>query len=826
MPRAPADLVPGLHERVVTERLAEALEALRDLAAETGRIDAAEAHLVLGRHLASVLTGALKAVPERHRPEGQLRLVNRVLEVVREEVPGYLDDPAEVRNELLLALTRPDPVTGNAAPPRPGIPLSESALLVNAPGEHRIGVELARELDSADAVDLLVAFVKWSGFVRLREALTRLTARGRRLRIITTAYTGATDRRAVDALAALGAEVKVSYDTRRTRLHAKAWLFHRDSGFSTGYVGSSNLSHAALTDGLEWNVRLTQVDTSAVLAKFEAAFESYWDDPEFEAYDPKRDAKRLDRALKDERPADLGPAITFDLSPYPFQQEILERLDSERVGHGRHRNLVVAATGTGKTLVAAFDYRRLAEGGKPPSLLFVAHRKEILKQSRDAFRAVLRDRTFGELRVDGARPEAGRHVFASVQSLANVDLGLLPPDRYEVVIVDEFHHAAADTYRRLLDHLKPRELLGLTATPERADGESVLGWFDGRIAAELRLWDAIDRGLLAPFQYFGVADGTDLSGLTWRRGYVPSELDDVYTGDHARARRIRDAVEDHVLDARRMRALGFCAGVAHAEFMARELTRLGLPALALTGATPRDQRDAAIGRLRRREVNALFTVDLFNEGVDIPEVDTLLFLRPTESATVFLQQLGRGLRLHPDKPSVTVLDLVGRAHRRYRFDVRYRALTGASRARLMGDVADGFPTLPAGCSVQLEREAQAHVLANLKENLSTSTARLVEELRAAGPAGTVDLATFLRETGVELEDVYRPSDGRTWSALKRAAGVDAPAVGPDEKVARAAGLGRLLHLDDPLRLALYRNGPRRPRSRPGTWATPAPGACG
>jgi type I site-specific restriction endonuclease len=310
------------------------------------------------------------------------------------------------------------------------------------------------------------------------------------------------------------AEIRVSYNTRTTRLHAKAWMFHRETGFSTAYIGSSNLSAPALTDGLEWNVRASAIDARAILEKFIATFEGCWADSEFERYDPDRDAAKLDQALAAETRSDDAPLLRVDVRPYPFQEEILERLAAARVTLGRRKNLIVAATGTGKTLIAAFDYARLIEDNRLPSLLFVAHRDRILEQAREVFRLVLGAgyRGFGELLVGGKRPAHGDHVFASVQSLTGVDLAELRKDRFEVVIVDEFHHAAAPTYERLLDHLTPRELLGLTATPERADGQDILRWFDGHVTAELRLWDAIDRSLLAPFQYFGVRDSIDLTG--------------------------------------------------------------------------------------------------------------------------------------------------------------------------------------------------------------------------------------------------------------------------------------------------------------------------
>lgn len=713
----------------------------------------------------------------------------------------------------LLTRVRPPLLPGQDPIPLPPIPLSDSDLLVNARDEPRLGEALLRELQSADRVDVIVAFVRWAGIRLLLPALQRLSERGVPLRVITTTYLGSTERRALDALVELGAEVRVSYDTRSTRLHAKAWLLHRDSGFSTAYIGSSNLSYSALLDGLEWNVRLAEPHAPSVLDKVAATFEAYWADPEFEPYDPADDGERFDAACAAERGGGYAPlAVTSGLQvrPWPYQTEILEALTVERVRHDRWHNLVVAPTGTGKTVVAALDYRRLheldpeldPELDREPSLLFVAHRRELLQQSQRTFREVLGDGAFGELLVGEAKPSRWRHVFGSIQSLTAAGIEQLDPRRFDVVIVDEFHHAEAATYTRLLDHLEPRVLLGLTATPERSDGLDVRRWFDGRSAFEMRLWDALEQRLLSPFHYFGVADEVDLSHLTWRRGgYAIGELDNVYTGNDVRVRTVLAALHRIVGDVRSMRALGFCVSVEHARFMASRFLDAGIAARAVTGATPAAERDEALRALRSGAAQMLFTVDLFNEGVDVPEIDTVLFLRPTESATVFLQQLGRGLRKSRDKAVLTVLDFVGNQHQEFRFDLRLRAVTGRSRAQLERDVHEGFPYLPAGCHIQLDRQVEQVVLDNVRRRLRITTRSLVTELQQLRAGGReVGLATFLDEASVELDELYKPSIGG-WTALQRAAGVPLPPPGPDER-ALAKRVAAVRHLDDQERLSV------------------------
>ncbi len=823
---AEEELTAGAYDRLIDRELRATLDALAALEADERDVEPAEVPDRIAAHLHAHLRRTLRRHPE---VADQLEVARRVVAATSTS-PEEPTDPAVPAEPLrLLTRIRPPLLPGEQPPPLPPIPLSESDLLVNAHDEPRLGEALLRELASADRVDVIVAFVRWTGMRVLMPALEQLLERAVPVRLITTTYLGATQRRALDELADRGVEIRISYDTRTTRLHAKAWLLHRDSGYTTAYIGSSNLSRSALLDGLEWNVRLAQPHAPSVLDKVAATFEAYWADPEFEPYVPDRDAERFDAACAAEQrggyDAGLADISGVEVRPWPYQREILESLDVERLRHDRWHNLVVAPTGTGKTVVAALDYRRLGEHredlGRHPSVLFVAHRRELLEQSVRTFREVLGDGGFGELFVGGQQPRDWQHVFASIQSLTAAGVGALPSDRFDVVIVDEFHHAEAATYRRLLDHLDPQVLLGLTATPERSDGLDVTRWFGGRIAFEMRLWDALDQRLLAPFHYFGVADDTDLSQLTWRRGgYVTSELSNLLTGDDARVRRVLTAIRRIVDDPSSMRALGFCVSVEHARFMAARFREAGFTARAVTGDTPAAERDAALRDLKAGAAQVLFTVDLFNEGVDVPEIDTVLFLRPTESATVFLQQLGRGLRKARDKAVLTVIDLVGNQHREFRYDLRLRALTGRSRRQLASDVEEGFPYLPAGCHIHLERQAAEVVLDSVRRRLRITTRSLVAELQQLrAERGEVDLATFLHEAGVELDELHKDSI-RGWTRLRRAAGVDLPLAGPDEE-RLARRLRGLIHLDDPERLRSLRalgtgdlaTGPRDLRDR-------------
>jgi superfamily II DNA or RNA helicase/HKD family nuclease len=796
----------GPRDELITKAAAVVLDVLRDggAAVEQRQLDEAEAATYLSDHLRRVLRQHLDAVPRRARPGLQTEIVNRIIADLSADELQAIDDGDQVAHPAAVLTGLYPALPPGATPPAPTtLPLAQHDLLTGGRDEPSLMTTLASELPSADRVDAIVAFVKWSGLRLLLEPLEDLLRRAVPVRLLTTTYIGVTERRALDWLAERGAQIGVSYDDRTTRLHAKAWILHRDTGFSTAFVGSSNLSAPALLDGMEWNVRVSAVAAPELFAKLEATFERTWESAAFQRYDPAVHGQLVERSRSPG--TDVVDLVALDVRPWPYQEAILEQLEVERVRHDRARTLVVAPTGTGKTVVAALDFRQLLDQHRDLSLLFVAHRKEILTQSRHVFRQVLKDGAFGELYVGGERPAQWRHVFASIQSLHAGDItARLDADHFDVVIVDEFHHAEADTYTRVLDHVRPRYLLGLTATPERADGKDVTRWFDDRIASEMRLWDALDQQLLAPLQYFGIADDVDLSAVEWRRGgYASEQLSAVYTGDDARTAKVLRALDDVVGDIAGMRAFGFCVSIAHAHYMTRQFNEAGIASAAITGDTPSEERTATLQRLARGDLQIVFGVDVLTEGVDVPEVDTILLLRPTESVTVFLQQIGRGLRRRATKACCTVLDFIGQQRREFRFDLRFRALTGASRGALQRQVEDGFPYLPTGCHIDLDRQATAIVLDNVRQALRIRKPELVDELkRLAREEGEPSLMRFLDDTGIELHDLARPSIGG-WAGLRRLAGLETSPPGPDEdRLARA--IWRWLHPTDTARLGWMR----------------------
>lgn len=794
-------LLPGVYEQLVNQLLRKSLSEMDPTLFRTEALDDGDSHDVLAGYLQQIISSALKAYRGRDRLIQQVNVCNKIIRVL-ESTTNDLEAATIAEEAKRLLSIADDSVVPPVHPDRPDTPLAHACILTGTRPDPSLESQIRKEILTASRIDILVSFIKWSGIRILEDELRQFTQRpDSLLRIITTSYMGATDLKAVDFLQSLpNTQLRVSYDTRRTRLHAKAYTFHRETGFGTAYIGSANISHPALTEGLEWNVKVSQYESQHLWEKVTASFETYWNDSEFAPYS-NQERPRLKEALQSERggQADLAVSANFDIHPYAFQQEILDQLQAEREVQGRNRHLVVAATGTGKTIIAAFDYKRWSAGGRGsrPRMLFVAHRKEILEQSIATFRAVLRDQNFGDLWVGEHNPESYDHLFVSIQTYNSQRLWeQFAAEHYEYVVVDEFHHSAAPSYNRLLGHVRPQVLLGLTATPERADGLDVLRHFGGHISAEIRLPDAVNRKLLCPFQYFGVTDPVDLSGLTWQRGgYAVDELNQIYTGNDLRANLVIQKVQEVLLDVRQACGLGFCVSVAHAEYMAQKFRQAGIPAEALSANTDLHARKAVQKRLRERDINFIFTVDLYNEGVDIPEVDTVLFLRPTESLTVFIQQFGRGLRQCEGKDFLTVLDFIGQAHRKFRFDMRYRALINDPSRSIVDQIEQGFPHLPAGCSVQIERVARQHILRNIRQSLLGTTTYLVQEIAdLVEREGRVpELGEFLDFYRLDPDDIYRK--GISWSRLCVRAGVAPDFSDPDEE-RLTTGLRRIQHINN------------------------------
>lgn len=652
----------------------------------------------------------------------------------------------------------------------------------------KLYTELQKEIVSADEIRLMVSFIKKRGLALILPQLKEFTQRGGMLKVITTTYMRATDYEAVTQLAALkNTEIKITYDTNSERLHAKAYIFLRDTGFNTAYIGSSNISEQALDTGAEWNVKVTQMEQPRMMNTILGAFDASWWAEGYETFVNGDDNERLKVALN----GTVDNEIDFTnlkglIRPFDYQQEILERLQVEREVRGHWRNLVVAATGTGKTVMAASDYKAFAEKHERARLLFVAHREEILRQSLLTFRQVLSDYNFGEKWYAGEEPASYEYVFASKDTLNNrLDTLRLPADYYDYIVVDEVHHVAASSYRKILNYFTPKVLLGLTATPERMDGEDITQDFDGVISAEIRLDDALNKGLLAPFYYYGITDSVDYSEVTWDKGhYVASELSRIYSYNDARTAVIFQSLQKYITNIRDVRALCFCVDQQHAKYMASKFTLCGLKAEVLTSENAQ-MRTVLYNRLKRKDINYLFVVDMFNEGVDIPEVDTILFLRPTESLTVFIQQFGRGLRKADGKTHVDILDFVGNSRAEFNYTDRMRVMLGRTSMSVVEEMERDCPHLPLGCRIILEPKAKEYIMSNIRGAIQRFTARkviaLVQNFERHHSA-PLTLANFVRIYQLPLDKLYR---GKTWNQLLFEAGLRQKQSAYNDELSRA-----------------------------------------
>jgi superfamily II DNA or RNA helicase/HKD family nuclease len=832
-------LPDGLYDQILTEELAlelseftgEEKRTLKTLDAATATRRLAEA---LAEQLANVLqdlgTNSVEGMTEgdarTHRLQSQLEFVNSMLVKIR-SLASELHPEKSYDDHIRLLAAPAQNLTSihrkRTTPIAPDTGLMVPWLFTAAKGSPALLSELRHELASSDRIDILMSFITVSGIRKIRDILQSICAvdgsgKARtKLRIITTTYIGATEAAAVDELARLpNCEVKISLDGRRTRLHAKAWIFERNSGFGTAYVGSANLTQAALAGGLEWTVKFAERGQGSMFQQAQAHFETLWHDTEFMLYDPDQPdhVSALKFAIAKEKGNGEQKTPTnvlqfFEITPKNYQKEMLEQLQAERE-HGRTRNLLVAATGTGKTVVAAFDYQRLcSQNGGRPRLLFIAHRIEILHQALRTYREVLRDPSFGQLLSGDHQLDNPDHLFTTIESLHSKDLlDRYGEDYWYAIVFDECHRMAAVSFDVVAKSVKPSILLGLTATPERSDGKSILSYFDskpdGSPAVELRLWSALDLQLLAPFEYFACDDVTDFRKIPWRQSGETLALDNVLTGNDVRAHLIVNEWRRLCSAPRNSKAIAFCVSVAHARFMTDYFNKVGLPALCLTGSSTQAEREGGPIALAKGEICVLVTVDLFNEGVDIPTVDTILLLRPTQSPVLFQQQIGRGLRLSTGKESCLILDFVGQHSVEFRFDHLLGQITGLNRRQLIDGVENGFSQLPAGCHIQLQQRSREQILGNLRRLIQQNWRRMTSELQAyASLKGrqNIRLADFLRDQALDVNDIYRSTGQSGWTSLKRAAGLIVSDIGPEEDYF-GRRFASLLHSDDPAQLTL------------------------
>ena len=559
-------------------------------------------------------------------------------------------------------------------------------------------------LDRAESADFAVAFVLRSGVELLREHLVDLLRRGGRLRIVTGDYLDVTDPDALAELLDLSGNLQVRvFEAGPMSFHPKSYIFHDRGGAGTAFVGSSNLTRPALRGGVEWNCRVFRAQTDQGFSEIVDAFESLFVHPRTRPVD----LDWIDAYRQRRRPAS-APQVVFDVAddapppppePHVIQREALAALQATRQA-GNEAGLVVLATGLGKTWLAAFD----STNESFARVLFVAHREEILTQAMHTFRRIRPQARLGLYTGEEKQPNADV-LFASIQTLGRVrHLQRFAPESFDYIVVDEFHHAAAKTYRRLLDHFTPKFLLGLTATPERMDGGDLLALCQENLVYRQDLVAGIEAGLLCPFQYHGVPDEVDYSNIPWRSSRFDEEE---LTKAVATTSRAQNALEQYRKHAGQ-RTLAFCCSQRHADFMLEYFLKADIKALAVHSGPTSSPRASALQALAEGQIQVIFAVDMFNEGLDLPNVDTVLMLRPTESTILWQQQFGRGLRRSEGKEQLRVIDYIGN-HRS--FLVKIRALLGpllnvqdsdASISAALRLLQQGRADLPTGCGVTYE----------------------------------------------------------------------------------------------------------------------------
>lgn len=786
-------LVRGVYENVISEQVSKDINEAQNegLICKKENIDIAESPSILTAYVSKIIKNKLN--DESLSLKEKSDYINRIIALIDDDNNDKIIEHDKLLTSVVGNEEEVKLKATNKSLVRPLSGFRVSNLFTGGQSAVSLGSEIERDIICADKIFIIVSFLRLSGINLIYDALQKFCSiPGHELRIITTTYCGITEAKALERLSQLpNTQIRISYNTKIERLHAKAFIFERNSGLHTAYIGSSNLSKSAQTDGLEWNIRITNVENPHILKAAVATFEQYWNSHNFEDFN-EGGIKRFYEQTKKEREQFGGTAVFQRYSILPHQKQILDKLQAIREA-GISKNLIVAATGTGKTVISAFDYKiNCVNNTQPGNILFVAHREEILKQSLSTYRSVLMDANFGDMWVGSYTPSNIDHLFVSVQTFnSNYSeiFAKLPSDYYKYIVIDEAHHLVANSYRKIIEHFTPKILIGLTATPERMDGQSLLPDFCNRISAEIRLPQALDEGLLTPFQYLCISDDTDLTDDELMSGnrYIPSKIITKLC-TRQRVALIVEKLRYYLADEYKCKALCFCANTEHAHFMAEELNRVGFKAASLTSDNS-EERHSINRKFENGEINYLCVVDMYNEGVDIPAVDTVLFLRPTESITIFLQQLGRGLRLYPGKQVLTVLDFVAQLNQKYDYASRFRSLMTHTDKNIVDQIKNGFTLLPRGCSIHMEKKAKEYVLQNIKAAIYNKN-RLINELRSYSVCPS--LSEFISNNGQDIRLIYK--NNLCWTKLKKNAGFCD--YTEDDNVKRyEKGLGKLIHFN-------------------------------
>lgn len=623
--------------------------------------------------------------------------------------------------------------------------------------------ELKNELRTCNEFFFMISFIRMSGLQLILSELKELEDAGIKGKIITSTYLNITEPKALKKLMEFkNIKVKV-YDSSRESFHTKAYLFKRnEKHMSTSIIGSSNLSHSALHSGNEWNIKTYDAPYLNIYKRAEEEFFKVWNSDKTD----KLDNKLITLYMEFYKNKNKIQSFNFrdiekkcnSIEANIMQKNILNNLIKIRAA-GHKKAVVIAATGTGKTYLSAFDVRNF----NPKKILFLAHREELLDNALNSYKKLLRNKNYGKLSMNSKDYDAN-YLFATVQSMSKLleknKIYFYKRDEFDYIIIDEFHHAAAESYKKILNYFNPKFLLGLTATPERADGKDILELCNFNIAGEVRLKQALEKELLVPFHYFGINDNVvDYDKLSIKNGkYIETELTKKLNMNK-RVELIIEKIKLYDYDGDRLKALAFCINKEHAKFMSKEFNEKGYKAEYIIANHSQNQRQNILNKFSNGDIEIICCVDIFNEGVDIPELNMLLFLRPTDSATIFIQQLGRGLRKNKNKEYVTVLDFIGNHNKAFLIPVAFASNSGEMSnfdvRHLKKEIQNQFSDVSGTSYIELDRICQKRILSKLdsiKVNSSSNLKTAYENIRN-NLGRSVEYFDFLTEKEIHIEQI-------------------------------------------------------------------------
>lgn len=591
----------------------------------------------------------------------------------------------------------------------------EKKLIVNS-AKGNLLRELVKSMRECERFYFSVAFINFSGLQLLLDPLKEAEKRGIKGRIITSTYLNFTDAKALEKIKEFNnVDLKVFVTDKEIGFHTKAYIFEYRDSYKV-IIGSSNITQSALKSNIEWNVEIITKENGRFIQDVLKEYDYLWNMSENADEDF---IKRYEDFLKSFKSTQITHQMIYENKQYIVPNRMQKRatVNLERLrSFGETKALVIAATGTGKTYMSAFDVKSY----KPKKLLFIVHREEILKKAKDTFEMLLPNEglSFGLLTGNHKQKNVD-YVFATIQTISKC-FHEFEREEFEYLIIDEAHHATSPTYQSVLNYFEPKFTLGMTATPERSDGYNVFDLFDNNVALEVRLHEALEDELVIPFHYFGITDieGIDLSDI---------DIDDITEITkrlkvNERVDFIIDKMDFYGHDGEKRKGLGFCVSIEHAQYMASEFNKRGYKSVCLYGADSPQTREMYINRLEsdHDDLEFIFTVDIFNEGVDIPTINTVLMLRPTNSPIVFIQQLGRGLRKHANKEFLTVLDFIGNHNKTFLIALALNGSRYYDKESLKVAVATGFANIPGCTHIQMDKISEERILAQIdKENFNS-----------------------------------------------------------------------------------------------------------